>query len=138
MQSRTDPTRIDHDVDRLTEIALRVASQGSLEEQFACGEVLEKGTELLAIVSVHVVKVVQGECFVGFTLPERITYTQLVRSLAVEIIVQLGPIGGQLLWIGSRPKDAVDVVAIECSRDEIRIESVVEIVGLIWQRRWLC
>ena len=92
--SRTDPTRIDHDVDRLTEIALRVASQGSLEEQFACGEVLEKGTELLAIVSVHVVEVVQGECSVGFTLPERIAYTQLVRSLAVEIIVQLGPIGG--------------------------------------------
>ena len=136
--SRTDPTRIDRDVDRLTEIALGVASQGSLEEQFACDEVLEKGTELLAIFSVHVVQVVQGECSVGFTMPERIAYTQLVVSLAVEIIVQLGPIGGQLLWMGSRPKDAVDVVAIECSRDEIRIESVVEIVGLIWQRRWFC
>ena len=53
---------IDRDINRLAEVALRIAGLRALKKQFACSEGGEKITDLLTVISIHVAEVVQSEC----------------------------------------------------------------------------
>ena len=125
-------------VDGLAVVAVCVAGVGAVEEESAGGVVCKERAEHVAVVTVWVRKVVQGEGGgVPVAVPPGVADVLLVVACAVagEVVgvVDGGAVEGEGLRVAVEADDAVDVVAGERLRYYVCIEGVEEVVCLVWE-----
>lgn len=134
--SRVDAGRVDRHVDRLSVVAVGIASVGAVEEELAGRVVGEECREHVSVVAVHVAEVIEAEgAIVASAEPPRVADVLLVVALAGGEVVRgvgFGAVEGEGLRVAVQTDDAVDVVAGEGLRYYVGVEGVEEVVCLVW------